>query len=94
MNILAIFDINTNRMTSIEDRSLLNEGQTEFVSNYSTNPELFNVQSGTTTQVIFDAIANKAGTRQAPVLIESNTALRVPNLVNVYIENGSLKIAS
>lgn len=94
MNILAIFDINTNRMTSIEDRSLLNEGQTEFVSNYSTNPKLFNIQSATSTQAVFDELLSKAGTRQAPVLIKSNTALRVPNLVNVYVEKGSLKIAS
>lgn len=94
MDIVAIFDVNSNRMTSVEDKSILHEGQTEFVSSYSTNPELFIVHDVVCTQTVFNTVAEKAGTRQAPALIDSSTAPRVAFRTNVYVENGSLKIAS
>lgn len=94
MDILVIFDVDSKRMTSIEDKSILQQGQTEFVSNYSQNPEMFIVHDIVCTQAVFNTVVTKAGTRQAPALIDSNTAPRVAGRTNVYVENGSLKIAS
>lgn len=94
MNIVAIFDVDSKRMTSIEDKSILQEGQTEFVSNYSTNPEMFIVHDIVCTQTVFNSVSATAGTRQASVLIDSATAPKVSGRINVYIENGSLKIAA
>lgn len=94
MNIIAIFDVDSKRMTSVEDKSILHEGQTEFVSSYSTNPDMFIVHDIVCTQTVFNTVVEKAGTRQAPALIDSNTAPRVDGRTNLYVENGSLKIAS
>lgn len=94
MDILVIFDVDSKRMTSVEDKSVLQEGQTEFVTGYSTNPEMFIVKDLVCTQTVFSSISTKAGTRQAPVLVESATATKVGGRINVYVENGSLKISA
>lgn len=94
MDILVIFDIDSKRMTSVEDKSVMPEGQTDFTSNYSQNPDMFIVQNVVCTQTVFSQIVAKAGTRQAPALIDSATSQKVAGRINVYIENGSLKIAA
>lgn len=93
MNVVVIFDVDSKRMTSIEDKSVLQDGFTEFQTNFSTNPEMFIVQDILCTQEVFNAVAEKAGTRQAPALIASATDTKVSGRTNVYVENGSLKIA-
>lgn len=93
MDILVIFDIDSTRMTSIENKEIVLNEQAGFVSAYSTNPDMFLVHDIVCTKAVFDAVATKAGTRQAPALIASATDTKVPNRTNVYIENGSLKIA-
>ncbi len=94
MDIFVIFDIDSKRMTSAEDKSVLAETQTEFSTAYSTNADMFLTKDVVCTKTVFDEIVNKAGTRQAPVLIESATAQKVSGRLNVYVENGSLKIVA
>lgn len=92
--ILAIFNKRVNKpfCTSIEDKEILLEGQTEFVSSKSTNPAMFNVQDCICTPEVFEALAPLAGTMQAPALVENAKAALYPNRTNVYIEAGELKI--
>lgn len=77
-------------LLSIEDKSVIEEGQTEW---HTTQTSQF--VTGThavCTPQVFDAIKDKVGTMQAPALIANASATPVPNRPNVYVENGSLKL--
>lgn len=95
-NILAIFSKRANKpfMSSLEDKDNLPEGQTEFVSQYSQNEVMFNLQNITCTPEVFEALSPLAGTMQAPALIAAANAPVYQGRTNVYIEGGELKIVS
>ena len=75
---------------TIEDKSVLQEGQTEFQTT-QTSP-FVNHHDCVSTQAVYDAIKDKAGTLEAPALIASVNAPTHQGRQNVYIENGSLKL--
>lgn len=75
---------------SVEDKSVLMEGQTQFVSQH--NSPLVTAHNLVCTQQVFNQIKDTVGTISAPALIASVNATPVANRVNCYIENGSLKV--
>jgi len=79
----------TNILT-MEDKSILPEGETEFHSQYDS--PLVNTFDCTCTKATYDALIEKVGTLEAPALIASATAPTIDGRINTYIENGSLKI--
>jgi diaminopimelate epimerase len=93
MNIFAIFSKRKNLLLSIENRETLTEGQTEFNTMYNTDYRFFSCHSVSTTADNFETLSAGAGTRTAAAIIASATGTAVKNRTNVYIENGSLKIA-
>ena len=95
MNILAIFQKRTNKpfMTSLEVITETVEGEPEFQSQYSQNPNLFDVKVLSCSEEVYESIKELAGTMQAPAIIADAAAQKYDNRINVYIENGSLKIA-
>jgi hypothetical protein len=92
-NICVIFSKRANKpfMSSVEDRDNLQDGQTEFVSQYSQNPAMFNVQNVSCTPEVFEVISPLANTMEAPALIASPAAPQYVGRLNVYIESGELK---
>jgi hypothetical protein len=95
MNIIAIFSKRTNKefITSLEVVIEQQEGEPEFQTSFSTNPALFNVKTVTCSQSVYDTIKDLAGTREAPGLIADATAPKYEGRLNVYVQNGALKIA-
>lgn len=95
MNICVIFNKRTGKefVTSIENKDILPEGQEVFQSQFSTDSNLFDVKNVSCSQAVFDTVSATAGTRTAAKLIANATAEQLAGRVNVYIENGSLKIA-
>lgn len=79
-------------LLSIEDKSILLEGQTEFVSTQTS--QFVNNYDCTCTQETYNAIVDKVGTLEAPALIATSSSPVYPDRLNVYIENGSLKLKS
>lgn len=77
---------------SIEDTSIILDGETQFFSQH-TSP-LVTANNIVCTQAVYDAIKSTVGTMNAPALIANATAAQYPNRQNVYIENGSLKLVS
>ncbi|MFD2521378.1 hypothetical protein [Emticicia soli] len=75
---------------SAEDKSVIAEGQTAFISMH-TSP-LVTAHDLVCTESVFNAIKDTVGTINAPALIANSSAPTIPNRVNCYIENGSLKI--
>lgn len=75
---------------SAEDKSVIAEGQTEFKSQH-TSP-LVTAHEVVCTTTVFNTIKDTVGTLNAPALIANSGAATIPNRVNCYIENGSLKI--
>lgn len=77
-------------LLSIEDKSVLLEGQTEFTSTQTSS--LVTGFDCTCTQTVFNTLKDKVGTLQAPALIDSVLSQPFDGRMNCYIENGSLKI--
>ncbi|WP_337045448.1 hypothetical protein [Emticicia sp. 17c] len=75
---------------SVEDKAILQEGQTEWQTS-QTSP-LVTGQHLTCTQAVFNAIKDVVGTMQAPALIANASATPYANRLNCYVENGSLKV--
>lgn len=80
--------------TSVEDTEQLAEGQSEFVSQYSSNPAMFDTHNVTCSDELFEEIQPKAGTMEAPALIANNAAPQYSNRLNCYITNGELVTVS
>lgn len=109
MNILVIFNKRASRPfnTSIEDRDKTRTlpvfdpetGETTgteekpFVSSYSTDSNRFTVKSVSCSKEVFEKLSLTAGTLEAAALIETASSPQFEGRLNVYIENGSLKIA-
>jgi hypothetical protein len=95
MNILAIFSKRANKpfMTSLEVIPDTIEGEPEFQSSYSTDENRFSLKYCTITQANYELIKDNAGTLNAPALIDSAESPKFEGRQNVYIQNGSLKIA-
>jgi hypothetical protein len=92
MKILLIAANRNSRVSSLENRDL-SETPEDFQSSYSTDETRFNLNSVTCTEAIFDEITPLIGTRQTPYLMAGPTAAQKPDLMNVYVQNGSLKKA-
>lgn len=95
MNIVAIFNKRVTKpfMTSLEVIPEPVEGEPAFESSFSQNPLMFDVKTVSCTQAVFDTISPLAGTTEAPALIADAAAPKFDNRLNVYVQNGSLKIA-
>lgn len=80
-------------LLSIEDKSVLLEGQTEFQTT-QTSPFVTGYDASC-TKIVYDAIVDKVGTIEAPAFhankIIAETA-PYEGRQNCYIENGSLKL--
>lgn len=82
-------------LLSIEDKSVLMEGQTEFVSQHQSR--FVTGTDCTCTVSVFDSIKDIVGTENAPALhANKGVAETAPytDRLNLYIENGSLKLTS
>lgn len=79
-------------LLSVENKDNILEGETEFVSS-QTSPFINHVDC-VCTQQVYDSIIDKVGSIQSPALIETATSPVYANRLNVYIENGSLKIVA
>lgn len=75
---------------SVEDKSILPEGETQFQSQH-TSP-LVSRYDCVCTQQVYDAIKDNVGTLEAPALIANALSQPYPDRQNVYIENGSLNL--
>lgn len=95
MNILAIFNKRVTKpfVTSLEVIPEPVEGEPAFQSAYSQNPLMFEVKNVSCTQAVFDQIKDVAGTTEAPALIADAASPKFDGRLNVYVQNGSLKIA-
>lgn len=79
-----------NNLLSVENKAILADGQTEFQTT-QTSPRV-NHYDCTCNQSTYNQIAGIVGTIDAPTLIADANAEPVEGRMNVYIENGSLKI--
>jgi hypothetical protein len=75
---------------SVEDKSELLEGEEVFHSQYESD-QTTGIDC-VCTQQVFDTIKDIVGTPEAPALIADANAQTYEGRMNVYIENGSLKI--
>lgn len=89
MNVYITTSVSGN-LLSIEDKAVPYWWQTQWET-INTSP-LVTGTNAVCTQQVFDAIDEKVGTMQAPALIANSSATPVPNRLNVYLENGSLKL--
>lgn len=79
-------------LLSIEDKSVLLEGQNSFVS--QNQSRFVTGHDVTCTKAVFDEIKDLVGTENAPALIADAVAPVHQGRKNCYIENGSLKLVS
>lgn len=69
-------------------------GQTEFHPESCQDQNLFDHHELVCTQTVFNTLKPIVGGLQSPALIADALATPVAGRVNVYIQNGSLKIVS
>jgi hypothetical protein len=77
-------------LLSVENKAVLPEGQETFETT-QTSPFVTHYDC-TCTQNTYNQIEDKVGTLEAPALIANANAQPYEGRMNVYIENGSLKI--
>lgn len=108
MNILIIFNKRASKPfnTSIEDRDktisipvidpetgeISGTEEKPFASSYSTDANRFTVKSVSCSKEVFEKLNATAGTLEAAALIENAASPQFEGRLNVYVENGSLKI--
>lgn len=80
-------------MLALEDRTVLLEGQEEFAPSKCQDEELFDHHYIQCTQEVWATLKPITGGRQSPKVIADAEAEQMEGRVNVYIQNGSLKIA-
>lgn len=92
MNIYITRGNRANRpfLLSCEDKSVLPEGQTEWITTQTS--EFVTGFDCVCTREVYDEIIDKVGTLEAPALIANANSPIYQGRTNVYIENGSLKI--
>jgi hypothetical protein len=92
MNVLVISSKRKGFVTSIEDKTVA-EGET-FTSKFSTDSRFFNVHDVVCSDAVFDVVDSVAGSLTSPKIVESATDPNEdPNRLNLYIEDGELKVA-
>lgn len=92
MNVLVISSKRKGFVTSIEDKTVT-DGET-FTSKFSTDSRFFNVNDVVCSDAVFDVVDSQAGTLTSPkIVLSANDPNEDPNRLNLFVENGELKVA-